>query len=99
MSPKRSLTSKLTTRNTNKKTTVQQSEPEASEPLNDLPASSKKPRKPRRAKDKENVNPNNEETTIRLPATSNQLQEDLQSEQYAYQQNHTSSVEPTYIED
>ncbi|CAG8755259.1 3272_t:CDS:1, partial [Dentiscutata heterogama] len=46
-----------------------------------------------------NVNPNDEETTIRLPATSNQLQEDLQSEQYAYQQNRTSSVEPTYIED
>ncbi|CAG8800634.1 11153_t:CDS:1, partial [Cetraspora pellucida] len=46
-----------------------------------------------------NVNPNNEKTTIRLPATSNQLQEDSQSEQYAYQQNRTSSVEPTYIED
>ncbi|CAG8845715.1 41983_t:CDS:2, partial [Gigaspora margarita] len=74
-----------------KKTTVQQTEPEASEPLNDLPTSSKKPRKPHRAKDKENVNPNDEETTIRLPATSNQLQEDLQSEQYAYQQNCTSS--------
>ncbi|CAG8823231.1 13133_t:CDS:2, partial [Gigaspora margarita] len=33
-----------------------------------------------------NVNPNNEKTTLRLPATSNQLQ-DLQSKQYAYQQN------------
>ncbi|CAG8590642.1 10640_t:CDS:2 [Dentiscutata heterogama] len=32
-----------------------------------------------------------------LPKRS--LTKDLQSEQYAYQQNHTSSVEPTYIED
>ncbi|CAG8833710.1 46246_t:CDS:2 [Gigaspora margarita] len=46
----------------------------------------------------ENINPNDEETTLRLLATSNQLQ-DLQSEQYAYQQNRTYSVEPTYIED
>ncbi|CAG8790400.1 28557_t:CDS:2, partial [Racocetra persica] len=66
-----------------KKSNISQTEPEVSQPLNNS-QTSKKPRKSHQAKGKENVNPNNEETTLRSPATSNQLQ-NLQSEQYAEQ--------------
>ncbi|CAG8503202.1 1563_t:CDS:2 [Cetraspora pellucida] len=99
MPPKRQLTSK-STRSTKKKINTSQTELEVSQPLNNSQAS-KKPRKSHQAKEKENINLNNEETPLRSPVTSNQLQ-DLQSKQYAeqyYQPSRTPSIEPDYIKD